>query len=146
MKLISKPLSESDRSLASLWIVLVGVVFIVSIAAASAVGAIGSGVLLVLGIAYLHNSVWNVVDEVFEHGERLIVHHGDLIQYVPFEAIEDIYRTFPNRWDLVTIKCTSDGPIGNSITFKAASVWRLFRDPPILRHLKARIEGTNHTG
>lgn len=86
--------------------------------------------------------IWDLVDEVEDHGDYLVVRKRDEQERIPFTNITNVSGTMMVNPPRVTIRLSTPGKFGDAVSFTPAMRFRFnpFAKPLIVDELRARVD------
>jgi hypothetical protein len=86
--------------------------------------------------------IWNLVDEVEDHGDYLVVRNQDEQERIPLSNISGVSGTMMTNPPQVTLRLVTPGRFGSKVTFTPAMHFRFnpFAKPLIVDELRDRVD------
>lgn len=100
------------------------------------------GLMAFVGLAALRSYVWDVADEVFDDGDKLVVNKGDIQQTVMLRDVAEVRVTRNTNPTRLTLVLRAPGKLGAQIVFippNSTSSWIPFSRHPLAKELEDRI-------
>jgi len=144
---ISSSLTRVHKQLVPvIWLVVLALVLSGAIAsreAAAIVTTVGcAGVMSAIGFVLMKKLVWDMADEVEDHGDYLVVRKGDEEERIALTNIRKVRETKLVNPPRVTLSLVSPGRFGTDIVFTPAMKFRLnpLAKHPLVNDLNARAD------
>lgn len=99
----------------------------------------------VFGLILFRAYVWDMVDEVYDAGDRLVFRKSGIEQVVPLEAIVSIDSVSMQSFERVTVQTQIPGPMGMDLIFGVPAPLNPFSKSPVVKDLIARVDRTKRT-
>ena len=103
---------------------------------------IAAAAMILFGLAMFRSYVWDLADEVFDGGDKLIVHKGEIQQTVMLRDIVKVRVTRNSNPTRLTLVLRAPGKLGDKIVFSppiSDSSWIPFARHPLAKELEDRI-------
>jgi hypothetical protein len=104
-------------------------------------------VMAVIGYVLFRRLLFNLADEVWDHGDALIVKNAGLEERVPLRNIINVGYSLLTNPERVTLTLREVGPLGKEISFiplSRALSFRWFSRNPIIDELIERVDQARH--
>ena len=99
-------------------------------------------VMAAIGFGVMKFLIWDLVDEVEDHGDYLVVRTRGEEERIPLSNIMNVSGTMMVNPPRVTLRLVKAGKFGSEVTFTPAMRFRFnpFAKPLIVEELRARVE------
>jgi hypothetical protein len=84
--------------------------------------------------------VWDLADEVYDHGSLLEFRRGNKVQRVQFKEIINIDYNHMSSPERVVVHIKEEGPLGKELAFSLPMRLNPFSKPPYVRKLIERVD------
>lgn len=104
--------------------------------------------MMVFGFVLFKKFVWDLADEVEDHGDYLVVRKGSVEQRVALSAVMNVSMSFSSRPPRLTLRLRQPGAFGDEIVFipKSQFQWNPFARNQIAESLMQRVDRLRNTG
>jgi len=144
---ISSSLTRFHKQLVPvIWLVVLAIVIGGAIAsgetAAIATTCVAAIVMSAIGLMLMKRLVWDMADEVEDHGDYLLVRKGDEEERIALASIMKVTETKLVNPPRVTLRLVNCGRFGTDIVFTPAMTFRLnpLAKHPVVSDLNARAD------
>jgi len=144
---ISSSLTRLHKQLVPvIWLVVLAMVLSGAVASGGAVAivttVVGAILMSAIGFVLMKKLVWDMADEVEDHGDYLVVRKGDEEERIALTNIVKVHETKLVNPPRITLSLGSPGRFGTDIVFTPAMKFRLnpLAKHPVVDDLNARAD------
>lgn len=149
MKKVSGGTFYFKKLFPSLWFGFLAFFFVTSIFS----GAVGKSliflfvpiIMAVFGYFMFKNMVWDLADEVYDHGDALEFRKSNKVQRVNLKEIVNISYSGMSSPERVVIHTKNEGEIGKELAFCLPTRFNPFSKSPFVRELIERVDDARNT-
>jgi hypothetical protein len=102
-------------------------------------------IMAVFGYVLFRKMVWDLADEVYDHGESLEFRKGAKTQRILLKEIMNIDYSHMSSPERVVIHTRNEGSIGKELAFSLPMRFNPFSKNPLVRQLIERVDEAKNT-
>lgn len=149
MKKISGSTFYFKKVFPTLWFGLLGIFFLGSLFATDGNAQalpflLVPAMMAVFGLFLFKRLVWDLADEVYDHGDSLEFHKGGKVQRVYLKDIINIDCSSMRSPERIVVNTRSEGPIGKELVFCPPMRLLTFTRNPLAQELIERVDAARN--